>query len=133
MTILQYRGYCTVINTPTRVCLSVPRASWIHVVRLPTSSEVGPLLARTSAPMWKVPLPFVNDMEDTLEEKGGDRVGSRFLRGPRGGTPRFLNVFLLTSCHYNRSGLIPGPAHCTGTPRVRGSRAAWLGVGLRAD
>ena len=26
----------------------------------------------------------------------------------------------------NRSGLIPGSAHCTGN-------AAWLGVGLRAD
>ena len=45
-------------------------------------------------------LPFVNDMEDTLEEKGADRVGSRFLRGPRGGTPRFLNVLWLTSGQY---------------------------------
>ena len=32
LTILQYRGYCTVVNTPTRVCLSVPRASWIVAV-----------------------------------------------------------------------------------------------------
>ena len=79
----------------------------------------------------QVPLPFVNDMKETLDEKGADRVtinqngpalwpvwpGERvgashacsvtvrsvyvagFL-GPRGGTPRFLNDFWLTSRQY---------------------------------
>jgi hypothetical protein len=64
----------------------------------------GRFLPHQRANVDQVSLPFVNDMEDTLEEKGADRVGSRFLRGPRGGTPRFLNVFFdffwLTSCHY---------------------------------
>ena len=41
------------ICQPWLICLSVPRASWIHVVRLPSVREVGPLLAaRNSAPMW---------------------------------------------------------------------------------
>ena len=47
----------------------------------------GRFLPHQRANVDQVPLPFVNDMEDTLEEKGACSVTvcvrSRFLRAPR--------------------------------------------------
>jgi hypothetical protein len=65
-------------------------------------------LPHQRANMDQVPLPFVNDMEETLEDTrrlGAPRACSVtvqctglciacFLLGRRGGTPRFLNILL---------------------------------------
>jgi len=62
--------------------------------------KYGRFLPHQRANVDQVPLPFVNDMEDTLEEKGADRVEmcvyiviEPFLRGSGKSMPVFLTDF----------------------------------------